>query len=376
MLYGIIMAGGSGTRLWPESRRSFPKQLMTLSGTRSFLQSTADRLQPLCRPDSIGVVTGKTLAGAVRAQLPELPDDCVITEPCARNTSGCVALGALWCLKRDPDATMVLLPADHLIYPVCDFQKTLARAAALVERRPEKLVTLGVAPTYPAESFGYIERGEKFETGEASGASGETAAFQVLRFREKPDRATAETYLASGNFYWNAGIFVWKARTILDNLKRFAPGVYAPIERLLQIQSEGLEDFEAALEREFPRMESISIDYAVMESASSVGDTAVLPVDFSWDDVGSWGAMERIFPQDESGNTLATASGAPAPVLVDTEKCTIRNTDPQKTVACFGVKELAVIVTSDVVLVFDRNREESVREVTKKLKEMNCEELL
>ncbi len=372
MLYGIIMAGGSGTRLWPESRRNFPKQLMTLSGNRSFLQSTADRLQPLCKPENIGVATGKSLERAVRGQLPELPSDCVILEPCARNTSGCVALGALWCLKRDPEAIMVLLPADHLIYPVCDFQKTLARAASLIEKHPEKLVTLGVAPTYPAESFGYIERGERFD----AGTTGEIPAFKALRFREKPDRTTAEKYLASGIFYWNAGIFVWKAKTILENLKRFAPGVYGPVENLLRIQSEGVEDFETALEREFPKMESISIDYAVMEPASAEGSILVLPASFSWDDVGSWRSMERIFPQDESGNTLASAAGTPAPILVDTAECTIRNTDPQKTVACFGVKELAVIVTPDTVLVFDRNREESVREVTKKLKEMNCEELL
>ncbi|MDO4424194.1 MAG: mannose-1-phosphate guanylyltransferase [Planctomycetia bacterium] len=380
MLYGIIMAGGSGTRLWPESRKNFPKQLMTLSGHRSFLQSTVDRLQPLCAPENIVVVTGKSLARAVRDQLPELSADSVIVEPCARNTSGCIALAALWCLRRDPEAVMVLLPADHMIQPVCEFQKTISRAASLVEEYPDKLVTLGIVPTYPAESFGYVERGEEFGIG-VKGDSGERLPdgiqpFEVVRFREKPERSVAEEYLASGNFYWNSGIFVWKAKTILENLRRFAPGVYGPVEKLLQVQSNGNAEFETVLEREFPQMESISIDYAVMEPASAEGSILLLPAPFSWDDVGSWRSMERLFPQDSSGNTLASASGTRPPVLVDTAECTIRNTDPQKTVACFGVKDLAVIVTPDVVLIFDRNREESVREVTKKLKEMNCEELL
>ncbi|MDO4627971.1 MAG: mannose-1-phosphate guanylyltransferase [Planctomycetia bacterium] len=398
MLYAIIMAGGSGTRLWPESRKNFPKQLMTLQGERSFLQCTVDRLRPTLNPENIGVVTGKNLEKPIRAQLPELAQDAIIVEPCAKNTAGCIALAALWCLEHDPDATMALLPADHVIQPAETFQKTILAAARIVENFPEKLITLGISPTYPAESFGYIERGEYFteiadadfsgnsensenvaETGVSdsgildSGIS-VLSVFQAMRFREKPDCQTAQTYIEAGNFYWNAGIFVWKARTILECLRAYAPGVFAPVEKMCA--SLGTENYASVLDTEFPKMESISIDYAVMEPAARDGRILVLPAPFSWDDVGSWRAMERLFSQDSAGNTSATCPNSPVPVLVDTENCMIRNTDPKKLVACYGVSDLAVIVTPEVVLVFDKNREESVREVTRKLKEMNYEELL
>lgn len=373
MLYAIVMAGGSGTRLWPESRRKFPKQLMSLDGKRSFLQSTVDRLIPAVELENVGVVTGPVLAEAVRRQLPELSKDGVIVEPCARNTAGCIALAALWCLNRDPEAVMVLLPSDHLIQPASEFQKTLNRAHEIVCQTPEKLVTLGIEPTYPAESFGYVECGERFQSpGEA--AEVEIPAFQVAQFREKPKKSAAEEYLAAGNFYWNAGIFIWKAKTILENLRRYAPGVSEPIERIREVL--GTDSFQAVLEEEFPKLENISIDYAVMEPASQAGDVLILPAPFSWDDVGSWRAMERHFPKDEAKNTIASPAGISPPVLVETSNCTIRNLDASKTVACYGVNDLAVIVTPDVVLVFDRNREESVRKVAQKLKEMNCEELL
>lgn len=373
MLHAIIMAGGSGTRLWPESRRNFPKQLMTFSGTRSFLQGTVDRLLPAVRPENIGIVTGARLRDAIARQVPELSEASIIVEPCARNTSGCIALAALWCLKRDPDAVMVLLPADHLIQPAEAFQQTILRAAEIVEHTPEKLVTLGIPPTYPAESFGYVERGAELKETEIVSENG-IPAFEVLRFREKPDRQTAEEYIASGSFFWNAGIFVWKAETILENLRRHAPGVYGPVEKMRSVLHSA--EFEETVEREFPKIESISIDYAVMEKAAQDGSVAVLPAPFEWDDVGSWRSLERHFPQDEYGNTLASSPEMPKPVLIKTADCTIRNTDAAKTVACCGVKDLAVIVTPEVVLVFDRNCEESVREVTQKLKEMNCEELL
>lgn len=364
MIYAIIMAGGSGTRLWPESRKNFPKQLMTFLGNRSFLQSTVDRLRPLVPPGQIGVVTGERLRDHIAEQLPELPTGSILVEPCARNTSGCIALAAIWCLAQDPEAVMVLLPSDHVIQPKEAFQDTIAQAAEIVRENPEKLITLGITPTCPAETFGYIERGEK----------GPGNSLTVRRFREKPDAKTAAEYLESGNFYWNAGIFIWRASTILENLRKYAPGVWEPVEKILK--SVDHSDFENVLKSEFPEIENISIDYAVMEKAAVDGNVLVLPAPFEWDDVGSWRAFERHFPHDESGNTLALAEGTPEAVLVETRDCTIRSTDPSKKVVCYGVKDLAVIVTPEVVMVFDRNREESVREVVRKLKEMNSEELL
>lgn len=367
MLHAVIMAGGSGTRLWPESRKNFPKQLMTLTGGRSFLQATADRLQPAVKRGNIRIVTGKNLQSAIRKQLPELPDSAVIAEPCARNTSACIALAAVMCLEQDPDAVMAILPSDHIITPSDAFQQALLRAEEIVKKDPEKLITLGITPTYPAESFGYIERGAQYE-------DAEIPAFHVLRFREKPDRQTAEAYIETGNFAWNAGIFIWKAAEVLENLKRYAPGVSVPVEKIRN--AAGTAAFSGVLESEFPKIENISIDYAVMEKAAQEGRVLVLPAPFSWDDVGSWRSLERLYPQDAAGNTLSQSADARSPVLVETRDCTVRNTDASKTVVCYGVKDLAVVVTPDVVLVFDRNCEESVRNVTKKLKEMNYEDLL
>ncbi|MDO4575572.1 MAG: sugar phosphate nucleotidyltransferase [Planctomycetia bacterium] len=366
MLHAIIMAGGSGTRLWPESRKNFPKQLLKLEGERSFLQQTVDRLCGECSAfaarvplENVRIVAGKNLADAIRTQLPELPADAVLVEPCARNTSACIALAAVECLRNDPDAVLAVLPADQKISPVFSFRKAIFEAAEVVATHPEKVVTLGIEPTYPAESFGYIERDEAFP-------APDVPVFRVKKFREKPSSEVAAEYLAKGNFFWNAGIFVWKAETVLNLLQKHAPGVFVVAEKIRETGD---------VARYFPEMENISIDYAVMEPAAVEGNVLVMAAPFAWDDVGSWRAMERIFPKDTRHNTLAGTSEKNV-VLIDSNDCVIRSTDASKTVACFGLADVAVIVTPDVVLVFDKNREESVREVTAKLKAMGREDLL
>lgn len=390
MLHAVIMAGGSGTRLWPESRKNFPKQLMTLAGNRSFLQAAVDRLVPAVKYENIRIVTGKNLKAAVETQVPELSPDAILAEPCARNTAACIAFAAVMCLAHDPEAVMAILPSDHIIQPAQAFQRTLLQAAEIVQTDAEKLVTLGIPPAYPAESFGYIERGKKYEQQKSNcvsksksnaptnappnAAVSETPVFTVRQFHEKPDRKTAETYIQTGNYDWNAGIFIWKASAILENLKRYTPGVFGPIETIQK--AVGKPEFSSILESEFPKIENISIDYAVIEKAAKEGRVLVLPAPFSWDDAGSWRALERYFPEDSAQNTVSASAKAPVPLPMETHDCTLRNTDPSKTLVCYGVHDLTVIVTPDVVLVCDRNCEESIRNVTKKLQEMNCEDLL
>ena len=376
MLHAIIMAGGAGTRLWPESRQNQPKQLLTFGDTRSLLQKTLDRLQPTVSLENIRIVTGKHLAQAIRQQTPELPEDAVVVEPCARNTAACIALAALLCLEKDPEATLVVLPSDQYITTNAQFQATLQEAAQLVEQAPETLVTLGIQPTYPAESFGYIERGEALES---QGTS--IPAFHVCKFREKPSRDVAAEYIDTGRFFWNAGIFVWKAAAVLRNLQTYAPNVYAPVEEIqtaLRQYGSASPLFVEVLERVFPQIPSISIDYAVMEPVAGAGNVVVVSAPFAWDDVGSWRAMERVFPQDANQNTVLINGSQGAEVLMlQSHGCIVRCSDAaKKVVATYGLENLGVVITSEAVLIFDKQCEESVREVTKKLKELGREELL
>lgn len=373
MLHAIIMAGGAGTRLWPESRKNRPKQLLALDGKRSFLQQTVDRLIPLVDRERIRILTGDNLREAVKEQLPELGAEAIVVEPCARNTAACIALAAILCLERDPNATMVILPCDHVISPTEVFQQTLQAAVNAVDKSPQSLLTLGISPTSPSEAFGYIERSQLWQV------EGKIPIFQVSRFREKPSRETAVEYLATGRFFWNAGIFVWRAATILEQLRRHSPGVYGPT---LQLQAELQKNastslaFQEKLAALFPAMESISMDYAVLEPAAAAGEVLVAEAPFQWDDAGTWSALERLFPQDDSGNTILCSDQSQEPILLETRNCLIRCTDSEQRIVCFGVADLGVMVLEDVVLVFDRHREESIRKITQVLKERGLEELL
>lgn len=357
-------------RLWPESRKLRPKQLITLFGERSFLQQTSDRMRLVC-DGSIHVVAGSHLRKKIEEQL---PDAAFIEEPCARNTSACIALAAIMCLEKDPDAIMAVLPADHLISPQNLFAETMKYAAQWIDRHPEKLLTLGIPPRGPVETFGYIERAALLNSPD------DPCVFEVKRFREKPSRQTAEEFISTGAFFWNAGIFVWKARTILDYLREYAPDIFAPVERIQQAL--GREDFSDTLRSEFARIPNISIDYAVLEPASKQNHVAVLGAAFEWDDVGSWRALEQFFPHDDSGNCIASsveatgANGAMEPIFVESRDCLVRSSDTKKRVVCCATEGLGVVVADDVILVFDKNCEESLRKITKKLQELNCEELL
>jgi len=368
MLHCVIMAGGSGTRFWPESRTSRPKQFLRLVGPQTMLRETFERLAGLVPPERILVATSIDLAPAVVAELPELPVGAILAEPHKRNTAPCIGLAALELLRRDPDAVMAVLPADHVISPADGFRRAVALAHSLVAQAPQYLITFGIRPSYPAEIFGYIERGpqanELLPHGQGESASASPAAektplvYKVVKFREKPSADVARQFLAAGNYYWNSGIFVWKAATILELLRRHQPDLYSHLERI--DRAAGKPRYMEVLEREFAAIESISIDYAVMEHAA---DVLVIEAPFDWDDVGSWQAMARLRGADANGNTVVGRH-----LGIDTLGTIVR-TSEDHLVVTIGLRDCVVVHTPDATLVADKHQEESVRKVVQMLQQ-------
>ncbi|RIK76270.1 MAG: mannose-1-phosphate guanylyltransferase [Planctomycetota bacterium] len=362
MLHAVIMAGGSGTRFWPESRDLRPKQLLKLVGERSMIQATTDRLEGLVPRDRVLIATNARQAAGIAEQLPELPATALLLEPCKRDTAPCIALAAAHLAKRDPDAIMAVIPSDHVIRPTEKFQQAIQLSADLVAESPNRIVTLGIRPTYPAESFGYIERGEPL----ANTAKAQVApVYRVVRFREKPKAAAAAEFLAAGNCFWNAGIFVWRATTILDYLQRLQPELYAHINAIAS--AIGTSEYPAILEREFAAIKGISIDYAVMEHAS---DVVVIEAPFDWDDVGSWQSLARLVGTDADGNTVSGRH------LGINTKGTIVRTNGEHLVVTIGLEDCIVVHTPDATLVARKQDEEAVREVAQQLPERGWRELL
>lgn len=360
MLFGVIMAGGSGTRFWPASREACPKQLLPLAGARTMIQGTVDRLEGLVPSERLLIVTNKALVGAIQKQLPELKSDSVLGEPCKRDTAPCVGLAAAIVAHQDPNATMVVMPADHVIQPAAVFRETLQQADRLLDENPNRIVTIGIPPTYPAEIYGYIERAEPL-AGNAT-----QSAYQVARFREKPKYAEAKAFLETKRFYWNSGIFIWKAKTVLDALREFEPTMFGHIEKIAN--SIGKPNFSEVLEKEFSAIVGKSIDYAVMEKFK--GEIVVIEAPFEWDDVGNWQSLTRLRGQDENNNTIVGKH-----LGFDT-KNTIVSTSEEHLVVTVGVDNLIVVHTPDATLIANRDQEESIRKIAGTLKEKGWSQYL
>ncbi len=360
MLHAVIMAGGTGTRFWPASRAATPKQLLSLVGDSTMIRQTIDRLGDLVPPAQTLIVTNQGLVDPIRQQLPELPATSVVGEPCKRDTAPCIGLAALLVGRDDPDATMAVMPADHVILATDKFQAALRQAAAMVQGESDRIVTFGIRPNYAAEIFGYIQRGEELSATDAIAPS-----YTVKQFREKPDAATAAEYLASGDYYWNSGIFVWKAKTILDALAERQPETLAHLEKIVAVW--GTDQQDQVFIEEFTAIEGISIDYAVMEHATNV---AMIEAPYDWDDLGGWQSLARLAGTDSNGNTILGKH-----LGLNTTGTIVRSTDDHLVVT-LGMKDCIVVHTPDATLVANKNDEESIRKIVKELESRGWSEYL
>lgn len=337
----VILAGGKGERFWPVSRLDYPKQFLCLDGRgQSLLQATADRLWPLVNTwDEVWVITAAHLADRVRRQLPQLPDCNLLVEPVGRDTAPAVAWATLEIAQRHgPEAVVGIFPADHWIANQEAFGHTLRSAAALAADRGA-IATLGITPTYPATGYGYIEQGV------AVGTYGEHPAYQVSRFTEKPDAPTATTFIDSGRFSWNSGMFVFPAQVMLTELQTHAP-------RLMEaIQTQGVAAY--------PTLEKLSIDYAVMEHTTHA---CVMPVSFGWDDLGDWNAVERLLKKPEDKNVdLATH------IALDTEGSIVYASNPEDVVVTIGISDVVIVRDGNATLIVHKDRTQDIKQAVKQL---------
>jgi mannose-1-phosphate guanylyltransferase len=349
-LYALIMAGGSGTRLWPCSREACPKQLLGLLSERTMLQEAYQRITPLVPDDKIFVVTNETYIDIVRQQIPQLPSGNIIGEPEGHGTAPCIGLCALYLRRLDPEAVMVVLTADHYIAKAEELRRALEAAAQVAKEG--HLVTLGIEPDRPATGYGYIERGEKLA--EISSHD----VYRVQKFTEKPDLATAQVFLESGRYYWNSGMFIWKASTILREFEKLMPQLYA---QLMEIDAAlGTAEERAVLERVWPQVKNETIDYGIMERAE---DVVVIPVDIGWSDVGDWAALFELLPANGEGNVVVGQH-----IGLDTTGCLIHSSS--RLVTTIGLEDMIVVDTADALLVCPRERAQDVKKLVDMLKRM------
>ncbi|MEN0020641.1 MAG: mannose-1-phosphate guanylyltransferase [Planctomycetota bacterium] len=369
MRYAMIMAGGAGTRLWPMSRQHLPKQLIPFVSRpgrdtpMSLIEIAAERLEGLVPDDRRFICTGERYRSVIRDRLPAFTDHRILGEPAARDTVNAVGFAAAVFQKMDPDAVFCVLTADHIIEPQDVFAEAMDLGFKLVEDDPSRLVTFSIKPTEPATGFGYVEHGTAIDSlggAPAKLTKAEGGAFVVQQFKEKPDLATAEQYVASGKFGWNSGMFVFHAGTVMDCLSRFKPESYAG---LAKIQAAfGTSDYQRVLDDIYPTLPKISVDYALMEPASTDDNVTICGVDMpvNWLDVGSWPSYADTIAPDASGNRL---SGAPASVLTDSRGNLVVSDDPAHTIALLGCEDLIVVRTADATLVMPRDRAQDLKKL-------------
>ncbi len=349
MLYAVIMAGGSGTRLWPLSRKSRPKQSLQLIGDRTMFQHAVDRLASLLPAERVYVVTNAAVAELLRPQAPALPPQNFILEPFPRDSAPAAGLAAVALLHQDPDAMMAMLTADHFIVDTAGLRAALAAAAQVAA--DGTIVTLGIRPTFPATGYGYIRLGEPLAAVDG------LAVYRSAGFVEKPDRLTAEQFLADGRYVWNSGMFIWRADRLLREFADQLPESYTALQRIAA--AFGTAEQAATLAAEWPNMRKISIDFGIMERAERV---AVIPVEIGWSDIGDWASLLDLLPGDERGNLITGEV-----ILHDTETSLVRSEG--RLVVAIGLKNFVIVETPDVVLVCPKERVQEVRTIVDRLRE-------
>ncbi len=348
----LVMAGGRGTRFWPLSRAVRPKQCIALSGERSLIQQTVDRLNGLVKPECVLIATGRDMEQAVRQQLPEIPAENFLVEPRGRNTAPCIAWGAVEIARRwGGDTVMAVLPADHLVADEVSFRQVLA-AAAEGASRTNSLVTIGIQPTRPETGFGYLKVGGEL------GRWGGKPFLRVRRFVEKPDVETARTFLESKEYLWNAGMFCWTVDAIRDAYREYLPGTWAAMEALTHQPS--------TIEKLWERFDATSVDYGVMERSRGV---LTVPADLGWSDVGAWSALPAVLGASQGGTLVAKEK-----VIIDASGNVVHS--PDKLVALLGVEGLVIVDTPDVLFVGRLDRAQDMRAINEELERRGLQRYL
>lgn len=351
--YGVIMAGGGGTRFWPLSRHEIPKQLLNLSGKEKMINETIDRVATLAKKDDIFVVTNvDQVIGMRDATKGRLREDHILSEPSARNTAACIGYAALEIIKKYGDGIMCIFPSDHFIKNEEEFTRILKEAIKVAEN--DHLVTLGIMPTFASTGYGYI----KFDKSE------NTLDKKVVEFKEKPDKATAKEYVLSGEYVWNSGMFVWKASAIIDEFKKLLPDVYECLNKIGNALGNANE--KEIIDEVYPTIPSISIDYGIMEKSDKV---RVIPAEMGWNDVGSWDNLGVLYEEDENGNVTAGDF-----VGIDTKNCITYS--QKRLISTIGVEDLIIVETEDAIMVCDKNKAQDVKKMVDTLKEQGRNEIL
>ncbi len=357
MRHALIIAGGSGVRLWPMSRRTSPKQLIPFIGGRSLLQLAADRVGPLTLPSNRYICALEEHRERVATALPGWSGEQFLGEPAGRDTLTAVAFSAAVIARKDPEAVIAVFPADHVIEPVEQFREIVSNAYSVVERHPDVLATFGIAPSQASTAYGYLELGGTIEPGVST----------VRQFREKPDDATAASYFSAGpsRYLWNSGMFVWRASTLLDCVRRYEPAVYEGVSRIAAAWD--TPERGAVLARTYPELKKLSVDYGVMEPASrdSSVRVAAIPMPLRWLDVGSWPMFAKTCAADEYGNALA----AERHLLAHTSNTLVASSDPRHVIATIGCEDLIIVHTPDATLVCPAGRAEQIKELHRMLGE-------
>ena len=352
-IYGVIMAGGGGTRFWPLSRQATPKQLLNLSGKDLMVNEAIDRLSKTASKDDIFIVTNKTqVAKMLEATNGRIQKNHILSEPSARNTSACIGYAAMEIVKKYGDGIMVITPSDAYIKNETEFTRILGIAVKAAEEK-DALVTVGITPTFAATGYGYI----KFQK------SGENV-LKVLEFKEKPDEATAKKYVESGEYAWNSGMFIWKASIILKKFEKYLPEIYEDLQKIGDAMNTA--DELKVIEEIYPKINSISVDYGIMEKAD---DVFVVPGEFGWNDVGSFDMLGVLHEGDEKGNIKIGDQ-----INIDSKNCITYSSG--RLVATIGLENVVVIETGDAVLVCDKNKVQDVKKVVEQLKKDGRNELL
>jgi mannose-1-phosphate guanylyltransferase len=369
--HAVILAGGRGTRFWPRSRTRAPKQLLNIIGDSTMLQQTVARLSPLFRPNQVWVVTNDEQATEVCKQLPRVPRTQILAEPVGRNTAAAIGLAAIHLRHQHSDALMAVLPADHYIAQPARY-RALANDALRVASSQGQIAVLGIPPTRPDTGFGYIERLWK------SGHSGKSPCFVVRRFTEKPALPLARRYVASGHYFWNAGMFFWRVSTFLENLRKHLPKTHAALEELAA--TIGTPRYAGALRKIYPRLENISVDYAILEPATRKAaepSVHVLPAEIGWSDIGSWEAVyELLANTNQNGRRAKSDFNISAGPYFAPDAHGNFLWSPRKFIAAVGIRNLVLVETDDALLICPRDRAQDVGKIVKWLESQNRKSLL